>query len=112
MTHRSTLALAAILLACAACNDDGRGSQASSTPSARDFCAEAGFVDGEQRNDSGELIAECSEGPTPEGGAYSIARYSDADGPADKEDSTEVEITEYDADGNVLNTTYGTVGDH
>jgi len=28
-----------------------------------------------------ELVAECSAGPTPKGGAYSIARYLDADGP-------------------------------
>ena len=102
MTRRTALVLAAILLAGSAC-DNG--------PSARDFCAEAGFVDGEQRNDAGELVAECTEGPTPEGGAYSIARYSDADGPADKQDATEVEITEYDADGGVLNTTHGTLGE-
>lgn len=102
MTGRTALVLAAIMLACSAC-DNG--------PSARDFCADAGFVDGEQRNDAGELVAECREGPTPEGGAYSIARYADADGPADKQDASEAEITEYDAQGNILNTTYGTPGD-
>ena len=104
------LVLAALVALGVAC-DGGTNPSPSATPAARDFCTEQGFVDGEQRNEAGELIAECELVSTPEGGAYSIARYSNANGPADKDDATDVEITEYDADGNVVTTTYGTIDD-
>lgn len=98
------LAAVALLALAAGCGGEG-GDEA-----ARDHCADAGFVDGEQRSDEGELIAECRPGPTPNGGAYSIARYSDAGGPADKDQATDAEITEYDEDGEVVQTTHGTLG--
>ena len=92
--------IAGVILLAGAC-DLAPGSGGSPTPAARDYCAELGFVDGEQRGDGGELVAECRSGPTPNGGAYSIARYN----------GNRVEITEYDAEGNILQTTHGTVGD-
>lgn len=108
-TRTLAIILATIATLLTAC-DFGTTPSASSTVSARDYCREHGFIDGEQRNDARELIAECSLGPTPNGGAYAIARYLDADGPADKGDATTVEIGEYDDDGNVVHTTDGTVG--
>lgn len=103
--------VAAISLAilCAAC-DEGATRPASSSGAPGAYCGDQGFVGGEQRNDADELIAECRVGLTPNGGAYSISRYSDADGPADKETATSVEIIEYDHDGNILQTTHGAPG--
>lgn len=94
------LAFLAVLLICVACDRDSTG-PAGTTPAARDYCTELGFVDGEERNDNGELVAECHAGPTPNGGAYSVARYS----------GTDIEITEYDTDGNVVHRTYGPSGE-
>ncbi len=93
----SLMAITMLVIAC----DPAPGSGGTTTPAARDFCVELGFVDGEQRDDDGEIVAECRLGPTPNGGAYSIARYS----------GSQVEITEYDVEGNVIATTQGTVGD-
>lgn len=108
-TRNAAVIIATIAILCTAC-DIGATPSASTTVSARDYCREHEFIDGEQRNDAGELVAECSTGPTPNGGAYSIARYLDADGPADKGDATTVEISEHDDDGNVVHTTYGAFG--
>jgi len=105
-------ALAVVLvtaLALVAGCDQGGEPSALPTGSARDYCAELGFVDGEGRNDAGELVAECHAETTPSGAAYSIARYLDADGPADKDDAVRVELTEYDQNGNEVNRTYGTL---
>jgi len=93
---------------CGAC-DQAATPAASSTRAARDHCAELGFTRGEQRDDAGALVAECRAGPTPNGGAYSIARYLDAGEPAGKDDATTVEISEYRDDGTVVHTTQGTV---
>lgn len=50
------------------------------------------------------------EGPTPGGGAYAVAAYRDAAGdPAPKSRATRVEITEFDADGQAVARTYGTL---
>ena len=90
-------AIAATLVVATAC-DGGSNATATSTPAARDHCTELEFVDGEQRDEAGLLVAECRSGPTPNGGVYSISRYS----------GSEVEITEYDEDGNVVQRTHGT----
>lgn len=48
------------------------------------------------------------EGPTPNGGVYSIAYYSKADGtPCPRKESENVEIVEFDKDGNRIMSTYG-----
>lgn len=47
-------------------------------------------------------------GPTPNGGAYSEARFLDAQGnPVSKDKATRVEITEYTRTGKRVATTYG-----
>jgi hypothetical protein len=49
------------------------------------------------------------DGPTPNGGVYSIAYFRNDDGsPADEDDATKVEIVEYDEDDKVVQRTYGT----
>lgn len=54
------------------------------------------------------ITEERSNGPTPHGGAYSIAYYRDAAGnPASKEVAAQVEIVEYDSRDNVIWRTYG-----
>jgi hypothetical protein len=54
---------------------------------------------------------ERHEGPTPSGGAYSIASYLDADGnPAAKADAARVLIAEFDANGEQIAETVGTLG--
>jgi hypothetical protein len=51
-----------------------------------------------------------AEGPTPNGGAYSEAYFSDEQGnPVLKEDAVFVEIHEINADGNSIYRTYGTI---
>lgn len=107
-TRSLAVILATITFLCTAC--DFVTTPSGSLPVARDYCREHGFIDGKQLNDGDELIAECSVGTTPNGGAYSIALYLDADGPADKDDATAVEIGEYDHDGKMVHTTDGTVG--
>jgi hypothetical protein len=48
------------------------------------------------------------EGPTPNGGAYAIALFSDENKvPCPKESAVNVEIYEYDEEGGILLTTYG-----
>jgi hypothetical protein len=50
------------------------------------------------------------EGPTPAGGAYSIASYFDESGsPVVKADASNVEIVEYDDDGSAISHTSGTI---
>lgn len=50
------------------------------------------------------------DAPTPNGGAYSIANYSDIDGqPCSKEKAAKVVINEYDANNNLLASTYITL---
>ena len=54
--------------------------------------------------------SERREGPTPAGGAYSIAHWFDADGtPCPRELATEVEIIEYDAQDAQVFRTYGEI---
>jgi hypothetical protein len=46
--------------------------------------------------------------PTPAGGVYSIAYFSDAEGcPVDKAQASKVEIHEFDAQGRCARRTYG-----
>lgn len=46
------------------------------------------------------MAEERIEGPTPNGGAYSIAYWRDDNGnPVDREQATKVEIVEYDEAG-------------
>lgn len=53
---------------------------------------------------------ERRDGPTPSGGAYSIASYFDADGNAvQKADAVNVSIVEYAADGAQIAETSGTI---
>lgn len=102
-------AITAVMLVCAGCEESATPS-AAAAPSAHDYCGEQGFVDGEKHNNAGEVIEECSLGPTPNRGAYSIARYRDGQGPTSKDEAVNVEIAEYDAAGNVIETTFGTLG--
>ncbi len=61
--------------------------------------------------------SERTEGPTPNGGAYSILYFQDADGnPVEKSEATRAEAVEFDAPGNQIFRTYlelevDTVGD-
>ena len=51
---------------------------------------------------------ETRPGPTPNGGAYSVASYLDANGnPAPRNAATRVEIVEYDENDTAISTTYG-----
>lgn len=50
------------------------------------------------------------EGPTPAGGAYSIASFSFNGNPCPPDKADGVEITEYAQDGAVVLRTYGRVG--
>lgn len=54
---------------------------------------------------------DCSEridGPTPNGGAYAIAYFRDADGkPCSKDMATNIEIVEFDENGRDVFRTYG-----
>lgn len=57
-------------------------------------------------------MEERTEGPTPNGGAYAIAYFQDADGnPADKDAAVQAEIVEFDEQGNQLFRTYMAMGD-
>ena len=53
----------------------------------------------------------CSEthiGPTPNGGAYSVAYYRDANGdPCTKDKASQIEVCEYSAKGVCINSIYG-----
>ena len=53
------------------------------------------------------LPPERSDGPTPNGGAYALAYFSKAGGPALRGDADAVEIVEYTADGREIFRTYG-----
>jgi len=51
---------------------------------------------------------ERAEGPTPNGGAYSVAIFlDDLRRPVPKEEATAVEIQEFDEDGTMIFRTYG-----
>ena len=50
-----------------------------------------------------------SDGPTPNGGAYSIVHFFAGGQSADKVDADAVEVVEYNADGTQLARTYGVV---
>lgn len=53
-----------------------------------------------------------TEGPTPAGGDYSIARWQDADGnPTTEDQAVMVEVHEFDGAGAVINTTYASLND-
>lgn len=50
---------------------------------------------------------ERSDGPTPNGGAYSRAFYRDLDGlPVPREDAVRIEYVEYTAEGREIHRTY------
>lgn len=52
----------------------------------------------------------CTDGPTPAGGAYAVGTYLDENGePVPKDEATQLEIIEYDEDGNELQSTLGTL---
>jgi hypothetical protein len=54
---------------------------------------------------------EIKIGPTPSGGAYMVAYFSDDTGnPVEKEQATQVEIHEFDEAGKNIQRTYGRVG--
>jgi hypothetical protein len=54
---------------------------------------------------------ERRDGPTPNGGVYSIAYYMDASGnPVPKSRATQMKIEEYDRKGNSIHRTYGSIG--
>ena len=56
--------------------------------------------------------SERQEGPTPRGGAYTIAYWKDADGEATtKAHATGVEIVEFDKQDSVIARTYATIGE-
>lgn len=51
--------------------------------------------------------SERQEGPTPKGGAYSIAYYQDAEGnPTEKAEAIKVEVVEFDAADSAIFRTY------
>jgi hypothetical protein len=54
------------------------------------------------------MTSERTDGPTPAGGAYSVAVYLDDDGrEVEPSAATRVLVTEYDADGGWLAETIG-----
>jgi hypothetical protein len=56
------------------------------------------------------MASETSDGPTPNGGVSSEIIYSDDNGnPVEKAQATQAEIREYDAQGKVINRTYGKI---
>jgi hypothetical protein len=53
------------------------------------------------------MTQERIDGPTPNGGVYSIAYFSDDDGkPTSKQKATRMEIVEFDGNGNEVFRTY------
>ena len=53
---------------------------------------------------------ECHEGPTPAGGAYSVGTFLDENrSPVPKDEARWVDIVEYDADGDEIMSTLGTL---
>ena len=59
---------------------------------------------------SSTSYSERRAGPTPAGGAYSVAFYMDEAGdPCPRERAHAAEIIEYDARGNMIHSTWGTV---
>lgn len=78
------------------------GDVPATTAAAVDHCAEVHIDPATQ---------ECRNGPTPAGGAYSIATFlDDAFNPVPEADATQVSISELDADGNELQSTLGSLG--
>ena len=56
-------------------------------------------------------FTETEYGPTPSGGAYSVAYYYDKDGnPCKKADAVRLNIIEYSAEGKRINEVYGILG--
>jgi hypothetical protein len=54
--------------------------------------------------------SERRDGPTPAGGAYSVANFRDTEGnPCPKSEARQVEIIEYRPDGTEIQRTYGTI---
>jgi YD repeat-containing protein len=57
------------------------------------------------------MAAVRTQGPTPNGGAYAVASFMDADGnPVEQADATQLVIVEYDSADRMLAETVGTVG--
>ena len=55
-----------------------------------------------------DITSERRDGPTPNGGAYSIVYYLDDGGnPAGKDEASSTEIAEFDSEGNEIFRTYG-----
>ncbi|MCW2973974.1 MAG: hypothetical protein JWN72_2247 [Thermoleophilia bacterium] len=55
-------------------------------------------------------VEERTDGVTPAGGAYTIARYYDSDGtPAPRSRAHRVTFTEYDSEGAAIASTSGTI---
>ncbi len=55
------------------------------------------------------MTSESRDGSTPNGGVRSVVYYMDDTwNPVEKEDATQAEISEMDADGKVIHRTYGT----
>lgn len=60
---------------------------------------------------AGGPTPERIDGPTPDGGDYSIAYFRDAEGnPCPRAEAAEVEVVEFSADGEQINRTYLTGG--
>lgn len=55
--------------------------------------------------------SESADGPTPSGGAYSVAFYYNDDGPCPKAEATRVNIIEFSEDGRRINETYALLCD-
>lgn len=58
----------------------------------------------EERRDP--RFTEMADGPTPSGGAYSVAYYYNDNGPCVKAEATRVNILEFSSDGRRINETY------
>ena len=57
-----------------------------------------------------DATQERIDGPTPAGGVYAIAYFTDVnDQPVAKSKATQVKIFEYDAKGESINRTYGVI---
>jgi hypothetical protein len=60
--------------------------------------------------DDGDATSERTDGPTPNGGAYAVVHWRDADGnPTTKGRAVTAEIHEYAADGREIARTYATL---
>lgn len=58
------------------------------------------------------MQVETVEGPTPNGGVRAEVHYLDAaNEPVDKEEAVACEVVEFDAEGQVIQRTYASLGD-